>query len=140
MLFRSPADSDLGSARLLLAWAEAVLSEEPLAAARLEALLAVASPLFRVDVLRVQGLLATKQGRWEVAAAALDDALERTRAMPFPYAELKALWAYGLLEAARGDPVAAYERSSAALAICDQLGEGLYRTHIVRDLAALTQE
>jgi tetratricopeptide (TPR) repeat protein len=133
-----PADSDLGSARLLLAWAEGMLGEDLLAEARLEALLAVAPPLFRVDVLRVQGLLATKQGRWEVAAEALDEALERTRAMPFPYAELKALWVYGALEAARGDPTAARRRFEEALAICDRLGEGLYRAHVERDLSALS--
>ncbi len=91
----------------------------------------------RVDALRVQGLLATQQGRWAVAAEALDEALERTRAMPYPYAEAKTLWVYGQLEAARGDPVAARERFTPALAICDRLGEGLYRKRIERDLAAL---
>ena len=91
-------------------------------------------------MLRVQGLLATKQGRWDVAVAALDEALERARAMPFPYAELKALWVYGDLEVARGDPTAARRRFEQALSICDRLGEGLYRASIERDLAALTTE
>ena len=72
----------------------------------------------------MQGLLATRQGRWDGAVAALDEALERTRAMPFPYAELKALWVYGELEVARGDPTAARRRFEQALAICDRLGEG----------------
>jgi len=132
-----PAACDLGSARLLLAWAEAMLGEESLAEARLEALLAVASPLFRVDVLRVRGLLATRQKRWDIGSAALDEALERTRAMPFPYAELKALWVYGQLELARAEPAVAREQFKQALEICDRLGEGLYRRHIERDLAAL---
>jgi tetratricopeptide (TPR) repeat protein len=135
-----PTDCDLGSARLLLAWAEGMLGEESLAEARLEALLAIASPLFRVDVLRMQGLLATKQGRWAGAVTALDEALERTRAMPFPYAELKALWAYGHLEAARGDATAARRRFEQALLICDRLGEGLYRACIERDLSVLTKD
>jgi tetratricopeptide (TPR) repeat protein len=133
-----PAECELGSARLLLAWAEGVLGEEPVAKARLEALLAVATPLFRVDVLRVQGLLATKQRRWHVAVAALDEALVNARAMPFPYAELKALWVCGQLEAARGDSVAARQRFEAALAMCDRLGEGLYRARITHELAALS--
>jgi tetratricopeptide (TPR) repeat protein/transcriptional regulator with XRE-family HTH domain len=122
---------------LLLAWAEGLLGEESLAEARLATLLADASPLVRLDVLRIQGLLAILRQRWDVAAAALDEALERTRAMPFPYAELKALWVYGQLEAARGDPAAARKRLKQALLICDRLGEGLYRTQIARDLAAL---
>jgi tetratricopeptide (TPR) repeat protein len=133
-----PAAGDLGSARLLLAWAEGMLGDESLAEARLEALLAVASRLFRVDALRVRGLLATRQQRWDSAVAALDEALERTRAMPFPYAELKALWAYGQLEAARDDLAAARTRFEEALAICDRLGEGLYRARMLRDLSALT--
>jgi transcriptional regulator with XRE-family HTH domain/tetratricopeptide (TPR) repeat protein len=135
-----PAACDLGSARLLLAWAEGMLGEESLAEARLEALLAVASPLFRVDALRVRGLLATRQQRWDIGSAALDEALERTRAMPFPYAELKALWAYGLLEAARGAPTEARRRLEQALAICVRLGEGLYRNHIERGLRHLAHK
>jgi transcriptional regulator with XRE-family HTH domain len=120
-----------------LVWAEGALGDEEQAEARLATLLASAEPLIRVDALRVQGLLATLQGRWAVASAALDEALERTRAMPFPYAEAKTLWVYGQLEAARGDSTAAQSRFEQALAICDQLGEGLYRTHIKRGLASL---
>jgi transcriptional regulator with XRE-family HTH domain len=70
-----------------------------------------------------------------VIQEALEEAFERIRAMP--YAEAKALWVYGRLEVARGDPAAARERFTAALTICDRLGEGLYRTHIAHDLAAL---
>jgi transcriptional regulator with XRE-family HTH domain len=69
--------------------------------------------------------------------ALLAEALASTRAMPYPYAEAKALWGYGQLEAARGNPVAARKHFKKALAICDRLGEGLYRKHIERDLAAL---
>jgi hypothetical protein len=54
--------------------------------------------------------------------------------MPYPYAEAKALWVYGQLEMERGDPRAAREHFTAALAICDQLGEGLYRPRIEQDL------
>jgi tetratricopeptide (TPR) repeat protein/DNA-binding XRE family transcriptional regulator len=130
-----PTDSDLGSARLLLAWAEGMLGEESLAEMRIEALLAVSSPLFRVDVLRVQGLLAARQKRWDLGIAAVEEAIARAQAMPFPYAELKALWVYGQLEVARGNPVAARERFEQALLICDRLGEGLYRTYIEQALA-----
>jgi tetratricopeptide (TPR) repeat protein len=125
---------------LLLTWAEAILGEEALAEARLEKLLADASPLFRVDVLRIQGVLAILRRRWEVGVAALQEAVERAHAMPFPYAELKARWVYGQLEAARGDPAAARKQFTLALAICDRLGEGLYRTYIERDLRRLTHK
>ncbi len=122
----------------LLAWAEGALGQYAQAEARLAMLLATAAPLTRVDALRVQGLLATMQGRWNVAVEALDEALERARAMPYPYAEAKTLWVYGRLEAARGDPAAARERFSQALAICDRLGEGMYRPHIADALATVS--
>jgi tetratricopeptide (TPR) repeat protein len=125
------------SALPLLAWAEGALGHDEQAEARLAALPASTEPLIRVDALRVQGLLGTQQGRWALASEALDDALERTRAMPYPYAEAKTLWACGWLEAARGDPAAARKRFEQALAICDRLGERLYRAHIERALASL---
>ena len=124
-------------ARLLLAWAEIALGRHEAAEALLNALLVSAPPFFRVDALRIQGVLATLQGRWDVGVSALDEALTLARAMPYPYAEAKALWVYGQLEMARGDPAAARKRFTQALAICDRLGEGLYRAHIERDLASL---
>jgi tetratricopeptide (TPR) repeat protein len=135
-----PADTDLGSARLLLAWAEGALGEESLAEARVAALLAVASPLFRVDVLRIQGLLASKQGHWEEAAEALEEAVESAHAMPFPYAELKTLWVYGQLHAAKGEPEQARSKYKRALAICDRLGERMYGAHIESDLETLATQ
>jgi predicted ATPase/DNA-binding XRE family transcriptional regulator len=121
----------------LLAWAEGQLGLEAEAAARLEILLADAEPLIRVDALRIQGLLATMQGRWDVATTLLDEALDSCRIMPHPYAEAKALWVYGRLERVRGYPGAARKRFTDALVISDRLGEGMYRAQISRDLAGL---
>jgi hypothetical protein len=84
-----------------LAWAEVALGLQAEAEARLAMLLANVEPLVRVDALRVQGLLATAQGRVALAVAALDEALIDTNAMPYPYAEAKTLWVYGRLEMAR---------------------------------------
>jgi tetratricopeptide (TPR) repeat protein len=92
-----------------------------------------------VDALRVRGLLAARQRRWEVAVAALDEAVAVAHAMPFPYAEAKALWVYGQLEVAGGDPVAAHNHFEQALSICDRLGEGLYRPRIEQDRDMISQ-
>jgi len=132
----TPAEGDALGA-LLLAWAEGALDRYAEAEARLATVLASAKPLLRVDALRVRGLLATLQGHWDVACSALDEALERARTMPYPYAEAKALWVYGRLETARGNPATARKHFKQALAICDRLGEGWYRKHITRDLSAL---
>jgi tetratricopeptide (TPR) repeat protein len=131
------AASDEVSAQTLLAWVEGEMGQVKQAEERLAACLAAAKPLYRVDALRVWGLLATLQGYWAVAVEALDEALASARAMPYPYAEAKTLWAYGRLEAARRNPAAARERFTRALAICDRLGEGWYRRYIERDLRRL---
>jgi tetratricopeptide (TPR) repeat protein len=90
-----------------------------------------------VDALRVQAMIATRQGQWQEAAAALDEALSLSRGMPYPYAEAKALYVSGLLHAAREQPQPARERFEAALAILNQLGERLYAEHIERTLAEM---
>jgi hypothetical protein len=90
--------------------------------------------LWLVDGLRVLAMVRLRQCHREEACALLEEAIELCRAMPYPYAEVKALWVYGQLEAARGDLVAATGHFTAALAICDQLGEGLYRPRIEQEL------
>ena len=122
-----------------LAWVEGILGEESLAEAHLETALADAWSLVRVDVLRAQGVLAILRRRWDVGVAALQEAIERAQAMPYPYAELKARWVFGQLEAARGDPAAARKQWTQALLICDRLSEDLYRKRIKRDLRRLAQ-
>jgi hypothetical protein len=47
---------------------------------------------------------------------------------------------YGLLYQEKEDPEGARERFVAALAICEQLGEGLYRQHIEAALAGLASD
>jgi transcriptional regulator with XRE-family HTH domain/tetratricopeptide (TPR) repeat protein len=132
---------DLIHVLIHLAWVNLELGDsaraEELVAESQSRIAATGWRLWLVDALRVEALIRIRQQRWPEAEVALDEALERARAMPYPYAEAKALWVYGRLEAARGTPKAARERFAQALAICDRLGEGLYRPHIERALAAL---
>ncbi len=90
-----------------------------------------------VDALRIKALLATRQGRWEEAEAALKEVLALCQAMPYPYAEAKALYVYGQLHEAKGEPERARERYEQALAICNRLGERLYAERIEGALMAL---
>jgi hypothetical protein len=124
----------------LVAWAQLGLDRDDEAAATLAAAKARCGRLWLVDVLRVEGMLAIKQGRWDDAAAGLDEALAMSRAMPYPYGELKALYVSGQLHATKGEPMLAREKYQAALCICERLGEGLYRPHIERALAELPAE
>src|SRR5262249_41906059 len=84
-----------------------------------------------------QARLALRQGAYEQAEYALEEALTLTRTMPFPYAEAKALYVYGLLHVRKGEPEHAREKYEAALAICARLGERLYAEHVEQALAAL---
>ena len=121
------------------AWAALLLGEQGQAEALLEQALAQTRQvrLFLPDVLRIQALLCIGQERWEEAQAALEEALSLCQAMPYPYAEAKALYVYGLLHQAKGEPELARERLEAALAILHRLGERLYAEQVERTLAHL---
>jgi tetratricopeptide (TPR) repeat protein/transcriptional regulator with XRE-family HTH domain len=90
-----------------------------------------------LDALRMRALADLRQTRWHEAETALDEAIALARAMPYPYAEAKTLYVYGQVHSAKGEPDQARERLEQALAICNQLGEGLYRPHIERVHARL---
>jgi tetratricopeptide (TPR) repeat protein len=113
-----------------LAWARAVLGDEGSAQVLMERCLTWAwaeqMRLVLVDALRIQAILLQRQRRWEGAERALDETLALCRALPYPYAEAKALYVAGHLHAAKGDPDAARARYEAALAILHRLGERLY--------------
>jgi tetratricopeptide (TPR) repeat protein len=78
------------------------------------------------DALRVQALWAMRRRRWREAEVALEEAVTLCRAMPYPYAEAKALYVFGQLRMAQGAPARARVRFEGALTICHQLGERLY--------------
>ena len=80
---------------------------------------------------------ATRQRRWEEGEAALEEALALCRAMPYPYAEVKALYVCGQHHAARSELEEARETYEAALTICTRLGEHLYAEQIEHARAEL---
>jgi tetratricopeptide (TPR) repeat protein len=88
-----------------------------------------------VDLLRVQALVAARRARWEEGEAAAAEAVLLARALPYPYAEAKALYAHGLLDAARGAPERARTWLEAARAILTRLGERPCAALVERALA-----
>jgi transcriptional regulator with XRE-family HTH domain/tetratricopeptide (TPR) repeat protein len=131
---------DAGPLLPLMALAALDLDRDEQAAATLAACKVRCGPLWLVDALRVEAVLHMKQAHWQEAEAALEETLALCRALPCPYAEAKALAVHGQLHAAKGEPERARERYMAARAICEQLGERLYRPQIERALAGLTSE
>jgi transcriptional regulator with XRE-family HTH domain len=93
--------------------------------------------LWLVDGLWVLAMVRMRQARWEEARALLEEAIAQCRTMPYPYAEVKTLFVYSQLHTAKGELGQARGKYEAALALCDQLGEGLYRPHIEHALALL---
>jgi transcriptional regulator with XRE-family HTH domain len=75
-----------------------------------------------VDALRVQAMVATRQGCWAKAKQALEEGLALARSMPYPYAEARLLHVSSALHAQKGEPEPACERLEAALAIFRRLG------------------
>ncbi len=90
-----------------------------------------------VDTLRVQALVALRQGTVQTAADALEEGLALAHAMAYPHGEGRLLAVYGRLQLARGDVNSARERLQAALAIFRRLGarKDLEQTELL--LAAL---
>jgi hypothetical protein len=91
----------------------------------------------RLNVLRVQALLAMRQRDFGAAQDRLQEALTLSAAMPFPYAEAKLLYTTGLLALESGLPEQALRQLLAARAICEQLGERLYAGYIEQALAGI---
>jgi tetratricopeptide (TPR) repeat protein len=142
LLTRARAESPLHAHRLLwlVAWAQLDLGDHEGAARTLEAAPADSMRVSQLDDARVQVLLRIRERRWQEGEATLKDAIALARAMPYPYAEAKALSVYGQLHVARGELEPARKKYQAALTICGRLGEGLYRPHIEQALAEVKRE
>jgi tetratricopeptide (TPR) repeat protein len=125
----------------LLAWAHVELGDEETAGRELAEASVRATPQgmrpVLADAWRVRAILAKRRCDWALAEEAIEESLRLARAMPFLYAEAKALYVYGLLHQARSEPERARQRWQAALDMLGRLGERLYAEHIERALAGL---
>jgi tetratricopeptide (TPR) repeat protein len=130
-------DLDLVALLPLLAWAALLLGKESQAEALAHQAVVQAQQMRSLlpDALRLQGLVHIKRQRWDEAREVLEEALVLCQAMPYPYAEAKALYVYGLLHHANGEPIQARVRLEAALEILNRLGERLYAEQVERALA-----
>lgn len=134
-------DSLICEALALLAWAEQELGQKEaartaLADARNHAD-ALGSRLAYVTMSHVEAIVAASEHRWDDSIRALEECLAIARSMPYPYAKAKALYVYGQIHAARGEPEQAREKYQAGLAILHSLGERFYAEQIERALAGL---
>jgi tetratricopeptide (TPR) repeat protein len=124
---------------VLRAWAavelDAAADAETLVTEMVERARAADMRLVLPDALRAQALWEIHRRRWRQAESALEEAITLCRAMKYPYAEAKALYVFGQLWTAQGEPGRAHMRFEQALAICHHLGERLYGDAIEQALA-----
>jgi len=90
-----------------------------------------------IEALRVGGMAAIRQGRWEDGENSLNEALSLSQTMQCPYHEARVRYCFGLLGVARATPNEAIAQLTAARAMLRALGERLYCDHIERALAHL---
>jgi tetratricopeptide (TPR) repeat protein/transcriptional regulator with XRE-family HTH domain len=121
----------------LMAWAEADIGLQEQAVATITLALARCRQVWRVHALRVLAMLLAREQRYDEAFHAIEESLALCLTIADPYAEAKALYVYGQVLLKEGKPGQARKRFEAAQAICERLGEGLYRAHIERALGGL---
>jgi tetratricopeptide (TPR) repeat protein len=129
-----PDRVDSAAAAMLLAWAHTELGDLTAAETWLESAELISQRrqqrLAEVDVLRVRSHWHAARTEWTAAETAALLSAELARAIPYPYAEAKALAALGSLRIKRGAPEQARENLTAALTILHRLGERLYAAQI----------
>jgi tetratricopeptide (TPR) repeat protein len=92
-----------------------------------------------VEALPAKATVRIRQQRWSEAGVALEEAVVLARAMPYPYAEARALCTYGELLTGLGQLERAYDRYTEALGILHSLGEVPYVERIERALAEISR-
>ena len=85
--------------------------------------------------LRVRGMTAAGESRWDDAGAALETALTAARQIPYPYGEARILHAYAEMWIARGELERAQGLLRQALSIFQQLGAHPWAVRIEKALA-----
>jgi len=87
-------------------------------------------------VLRIRGMLRTRQGRWEEARHDFEESIARARRCPYPYDEARSLFELGMMNGGAGELQQARKRFQEALVIFEGLGA---RPYIERTRRALKE-
>jgi tetratricopeptide (TPR) repeat protein/DNA-binding XRE family transcriptional regulator len=126
----------------VLAWAQLELGQMDEAVETVAQALRRARPeemrLVLVEALRIEALVAIRQGRWAEAEQDLKEGIALAQEMPHPYAEARLLRADGQRHAEQGEWDQAQVRLEAALAIFRQLGAIVDARLVERALSELS--
>ncbi len=126
----------------LLAWTHLEFGElaesQELVAQSTSRALAEHNRLALIDALRVGGMFATRQQRWQEAEKHLSEALSLSESMPSPYNQARIHYLFGLLDMDRAVATRAAEHLTAARTLLSALGERMYAAFVERALTRLT--
>jgi class 3 adenylate cyclase/tetratricopeptide (TPR) repeat protein len=95
------------------------------------------TPVGRVEALRIQGVIASRQTQWEAAEAHFRAALSRGEEITYPWGQARALYGLGLMYSRMGDRERAEENFGRARTIFERLGAGAYLERVQRAVQAL---
>jgi tetratricopeptide (TPR) repeat protein len=92
------------------------------------------------SALRVKGMILTRQQRWNEAGEVFEEAISAARSLPYPYAEGRALYEYGLLYKQQGLLARAQAQFAEALDIFRRLGAQKDAEWAEQELVAVDQQ
>jgi tetratricopeptide (TPR) repeat protein len=95
------------------------------------------SPVARVEALRIQGVIASRQGRWEAAEGFFRRALKDAREISYSWGEARALYGLGLMYSRKDESARARDYLGRARESFDRLGAGAYLERAMRAMEAL---
>jgi class 3 adenylate cyclase/tetratricopeptide (TPR) repeat protein len=95
------------------------------------------TPVGRVDSLRIQGVIASRQGQWERAETHFKAALSLGEEIGYPWGQGRALFGLGLMYSRMADQERAEEHFDRAGFVFEQLGAGAYLERTQRAMQAL---
>ena len=79
-----------------------------------------------VELLRVRGMMLSRQHRWDEAEGAFEEAVSMARSVRYPYAEARALYEWGSMYIGRLDTKQGWGRLEEAVEIFRRLGSRPY--------------
>jgi tetratricopeptide (TPR) repeat protein len=85
-----------------------------------------------VDVTRITAMLRERQGRWDDARAAFEEASAHAQRMPYPFAEARCRYQWGTMEARAGSIERARALLDEASAMFGELGDWMYVERVNR--------
>jgi Flp pilus assembly protein TadD len=92
------------------------------------------SPVGQIETLRIQGVIASRQGRWDEAEHIFRQALRRSQEISYPWGEARALYGLGLMCGRMGARADAGTHLRRADAIFQRLGAQTYQARVAEAL------